>query len=74
LTTEANDLVRSIHDRMPVIIAPADYDRWLDPAVVSAEPLMPLLRPYPSEQMTAYPVNPLVNSPANDEPACVEPA
>ena len=74
LTTEANDLVRPIHGRMPVIIARRDYDRWLDPAVTSSDPLMPLLRPYPSEQMTAYPVSPLVNNPANDEPACVEPA
>jgi putative SOS response-associated peptidase YedK len=74
LTTEANDLVRPVHDRMPVIIAPSDYDRWLDPAVTNAQQLMPLLRPYPSDQMTAYAVNPLVNSPANDEPACVEPA
>jgi putative SOS response-associated peptidase YedK len=72
LTTEANDLVRPIHDRMPAIIAPADYDRWLDPAVADADALMPLLRPYASEPMTAYAVSPLVNSPANDEPACVE--
>ena len=74
LTTEANDLVCPLHDRMPVIIAPSDYDRWLDPAETNAQQLMPLLRPYPSDQMTAYAVNPLVNSPANDEPACIEPA
>jgi putative SOS response-associated peptidase YedK len=74
LTTEANDVVRPIHDRMPVIIAPSDYDRWLDPAVTSAERLVPLLRPYPSDQMTAYAVSPLVNSPTNDDPRCVEPA
>lgn len=73
LTTEANDVVRPIHDRMPVILAPADYDRWLDPAVGDSEELAALLRPYPSDQMTAYAVSPLVNSPANDEPGCVEP-
>ncbi len=74
LTTEANELVRPLHDRMPAIVAPSDYDRWLDPAVASLERLMPLLRPYPSDVMTAFAVSPLVNSPANDEPRCVEPA
>ncbi len=74
LTTEANDVVRPIHDRMPVILAPADYDRWLDPAIGGPEELAALLRPYPVDEMMAYPVSPLVNSPANDEPGCVEPA
>ena len=74
LTTEANELVRSIHDRMPVIVAPADYERWLDPGVQSADAVRPLLRPYPSEAMTAYPVGPRVNSPAHDDPACIQPA
>jgi putative SOS response-associated peptidase YedK len=74
LTTEANELVRPIHDRMPVIVAPQDYERWLDTAAGGLEGLAPLLRPYPSQQMTAFAVSPLVNSPANDEPGCVEPA
>jgi putative SOS response-associated peptidase YedK len=73
LTTEANDLVRPIHDRMPVIVEEADYSRWLDPAVDRPEPLRPLLRPYPSGPMTAYPVSSQVNNPANDDPRCVEP-
>ena len=47
LTTAANDLVRPIHDRMPVIVAPEDYGRWLDPAVQKPEPILPLLRPLP---------------------------
>ena len=72
LTTEANDLVRPIHDRMPVILAPADYARWLDPAVQTPEPILPLLRPYPSEPMEAYPVSTRVNSPTRDEKRCVE--
>ena len=67
LTTSANDLVRPIHDRMPVIIAPADYARWLDPAVQQAEPILPLLRPYPAEEMEAYAVSTRVNSPARDD-------
>ena len=72
LTTEANDLVRPIHDRMPVILAPADYARWLDPAVQTPEPILPLLRPYPSEPMEAYAVSTRVNSPARDEEGCIE--
>ncbi len=74
LTTEANELVRPIHDRMPVIIDAADYDLWLDPAVTQPEPLVKLLRPYPSRQMTAHAVSTLVNSPAHDDPRCIEPA
>ena len=73
LTTESNELIRPIHDRMPVIVAPEDYDRWLDRATTRPEVLEPLLRPYPSEQMAAYPVSPMVNSPASDNPRCVEP-
>ena len=74
LTTEANELVRPIHDRMPVIVAPPDYERWLDPGVQSADAVRPLLCPYPSEAMTAYPVGPRVNSPAHDDPGCIQPA
>ena len=73
LTTEPNDLARVVHDRMPVILDPEDYARWLDPDRVPAE-LRPLLRPFPAAAMTAYPVSPRVNSPANDDPACLDPA
>ena len=73
LTTEPNELVRPIHNRMPVILAPDDYDRWLDPAVQKPEQLAPLLGPYPSDEMTADPVSTFVNSPANDGPQCIEP-
>ena len=57
--------MRGIHDRMPVIIQPKDETAWLDPAAKS-DHVMPLLAPYPSELMEAYPVSTLVNSPAND--------
>ncbi len=57
---------------MPVIVAPEDYARWLDPAVQKPEPILPLLRPYPSEPMEAYPVSVWVNSPARDEQRCLE--
>ncbi|MBD1935241.1 MULTISPECIES: SOS response-associated peptidase [Cyanophyceae] len=66
LTTEPNDLMRPIHNRMPVIIDPKDYDLWLDTEVKKPELLQPLLHPYSAEEMTAYPVSTKVNKPVND--------
>lgn len=60
LTTEANELVRPIHDRMPVIIAPEDLARWLDPAAVDPADLEPLLAPFPSERLEAVKVGPVL--------------
>lgn len=74
LTTEPNDLIRSLHNRMPVILAPEDYDLWLDPGVREVELLHPLLRPHPPEDMIAYPVGLWVNNPKNDGPQCIEPS
>ena len=73
ITTEANELVGEIHHRMPVILPPESYATWLDTSIQDPEELMPLLIPYPSEQMEAYPVSTHVNKPANDDPECVEP-
>jgi putative SOS response-associated peptidase YedK len=73
ITTEPNDLILPIHNRMPVILAPTSYDQWLDPAFQQAEPLKALLRPYRSEELTAYPVSTLVNNPRQDAPQCLEP-
>ena len=73
LTTVSNDLIGEIHNRMPVILAPEDYDLWLDPTLQEVDRLQPLLRPYPAEEMTAFPVSPRVNNPANDLSECVEP-
>ena len=66
LTTEPNDLMRPVHNRMPVIIDPKDYDLWLDTEVKTPELLQPLLHPYSAEEMTAYPVSTKVNKPVND--------
>ena len=71
LTTEANELLRPIHDRMPVILDPKDYELWLDPEVQKPEPLQQLLRPYRSEAMTTYPVSTQVNNPTNNSPECI---
>lgn len=73
LTTQPNDLVGPLHDRMPVILSPEDYDLWLDPKVQDAQRLTPLLRPCASAEFVADPVGTRVNSPANDDPACVVP-
>jgi putative SOS response-associated peptidase YedK len=74
LTTEANDVVRPVHDRMPVILAPDAYEQWLDPRVQKPDLQQALLRPYPGEAMTAYPVGTRVNNPRNDDRVCVQTA
>ena len=71
LTTEANEILRPIHDRMPVILDSKDYDLWLDPEVQNTEPLQQLLRPYPAKAMTSYAVSTKVNNPANNTPECI---
>ena len=73
ITTEPNDLMTPIHNRMPVILAPTLYDQWLDPTFQQIDALKTLLRPYPSEELTAYPVSTLVNNPRNDAPQVLEP-
>ncbi len=73
LTCEPNDFLRVVHNRMPVILDPGDYDLWLDPEVEQPDLLQPLLRPYSAREMAAYPVSRFVNSPNNDSPRCIEP-
>jgi len=72
LTTEPNELVRPLHNRMPVILKPENYDLWLDPEVQQPEQLQPLLSPYASEGMVAFPVSPQVNNPAINVPELVK--
>jgi putative SOS response-associated peptidase YedK len=73
LTTDANELVRPLHDRMPVILDPKDFDLWLDPSIENRERLEPLLAPFDPEQMETFPVSRAVNSPANDVAECIAP-
>ncbi|MBW4698561.1 MAG: SOS response-associated peptidase [Aphanocapsa lilacina HA4352-LM1] len=73
ITTAANAVLAPIHERMPVILAPDDYERWLDPSLHQAEALLPLLRPYPPEAMHSHPVDIRVGNPIYDNPRCVEP-
>jgi len=74
ITTNPNDLMAPIHNRMPVILRHQDYDQWLDRSPRAAEGLNSLLRPFPAELLDAYPVSTLVNSPANDSPECIRAA
>ncbi|NPV04329.1 MAG: SOS response-associated peptidase [Syntrophaceae bacterium] len=74
VTTEANDLVRPIHDRMPVIVPVTLEDLWLDPAEKDRGLLESVLMPYPAEEMDAYDVTTAVNNASHDGPDCILPA
>lgn len=71
ITTQPNELMSSIHNRMPVIIAPEMRQIWLDSNVEDVDRLMPLLAPYDSGKMEAYEVSKKVNSPTYNEPDCI---
>ena len=70
ITTGANETVGNIHDRMPVIIEPELYDRWLDPGT-DEKILLSLFTPFPDKKILAYPVGIEVNNPKNDNPNCL---
>ena len=72
ITTEGNEVMEGIHDRMPVILSPNDYDLWLEPDFHGQGKLLEMLKPYPAEEMTAYPVSTVVNNPRNEMKECVE--
>ena len=72
IVTDTNALMQPIHDRMPVILAPADWDTWLDPDTKDTAALQALLQPYPAEAMEAWPVSTRVNHPGNDSRECLE--
>ncbi len=74
ITTEPNELMATIHNRMPVILPPRDYAKWLDASPQTPENLLPLLKPYPADAMSAHPVSTLVNKPENDSSELVVPA
>lgn len=73
LTTDPNDLLRPLHNRMPVILDKENFDLWLDPKMEDAARLQPLLIPHAVAGFEAFPVSRAVNSPAHDEPDCVAP-
>jgi putative SOS response-associated peptidase YedK len=72
ITTDPNQLMEQIHDRMPVILAPKDYERWLAPADPARLPV-DLFKPYPAEEMKAWRVGKAVGNTRNDDPSLIEP-
>jgi putative SOS response-associated peptidase YedK len=73
LTTDANEALRRLHDRMPVILPPEDYQTWLDPALEDPKVIQTMLRQYPSEEFSIVPVSFNVNKAGYDSPDCIEP-
>jgi putative SOS response-associated peptidase YedK len=72
LTTEANAVVRPLHERMPVLVGVGDFERWFNPAAAPGD-LLPLLRSAADDLLTAQPVQPFVNNARHEGPRCVEP-
>lgn len=72
LTTDPNELLEPIHNRMPVILAPKDYQRWLEPGEPTHLPV-DLLRPYPAQEMKAWRVGSGVGNVRNNEPGLIAP-
>lgn len=71
LTVASNSLIRTIHDRMPVIIRTEDFPLWLDRETVDPAIVKPLCTPYPAELLEMYPVSSLVNNPRNNSSECI---
>ncbi len=72
ITCSPNSFLEQYHHRMPVILPEDVYAQWLAPSEQSSEMLQPLLKPYPDDEIEAYPVSRFVNRPANDSPECIQ--
>ena len=73
ITTEPNELMSSLHNRMPLILDRTNYAGWLETAPQNPVNLLPLIRSFPSDRMSAHPVSTMVNVPGHDRPECVLP-
>jgi putative SOS response-associated peptidase YedK len=73
ITTQPNEFMAEIHNRMPVILPEQSYSFWLESGEQDAQRLSELLAPYPAQEMQAYPVSPLVNNPKYDAPELIQP-
>lgn len=73
VTTAASECLRALHDRMPVVLPPESWQTWLDPSMEDVPALQELLGSCAPQGLAMHPVDPLVNSPANDSPRCIEP-
>lgn len=72
ITTQPNEIMKDIHDRMPVILQEEAQKVWLDRSIQDTQHLKQLLTPYPPEDMIAYEVSPIVNSPKNNQVECIQ--
>ena len=73
LTTTPNAVTSTVHDRMPVILRPDDYDLWLDPGMTNTDELSNILKPFDARRMRAYPVSGRINHVVNDDESCSAP-
>jgi len=73
LTTTPNAVTSAIHDRMPVILDPGNYDLWLDPGFTDVTAASELLKPYGAHLMRCYPVSTRINHAVNDDAECAAP-
>jgi len=73
LTTTPNTVTSAVHDRMPVILEPSDYDTWLDPGMKDSAGVSELLRPFDAVAMRCYPVSSRVNNVQNEDAECAQP-
>jgi len=73
ITTTPNNIIKPIHDRMPVILKSENHDMWINPDITDTENISDFLKPYPSEEMELYEISTFVNNPKNDSPECIEP-
>jgi len=73
ITTEANEVLKPVHERMPVILKTRNYDEWLDTKVKDTSRLRELLKPYPAKEMDSHAVSKSVNIPDSDSPELIAP-
>jgi putative SOS response-associated peptidase YedK len=73
LTTTPNAVTSTVHDRMPVILEPDNYDLWLDPGMTKVDAVIDMLKPFDARLMRSFPVSTRVNHAANDDAECSTP-
>ncbi len=73
ITTSPNELIKPIHDRMPVILKKEDEDLWLNPDIQNSDVVLHLLKPFSSDDMETYEISTYVNNPRNEGEKCIVP-
>ena len=73
LTTEVNSMLKPLHDRMPIILPPENFEKWLDTEIQMPEEILPLVQALPGEALAMHPVSSLVNNPKKEKAECVAP-